>query len=161
MRRQLAFTMRSSPRHLFAAALLLLGAWPLLAQPAPTASPTATWQHAIGPWSWQFPRDHGAHPAFKTEWWYFTGNLQDAHAHKFGYELTLFRQGIQFTPAQATSRWAVRDIYFGHFAISDLTGGKFHDAERVSRGSLGDAHAAVGGMDVAIGPWTIKQVGAP
>lgn len=120
-----------------------------------------TWQRAIGPWSWLFPRDHGAHPAFKTEWWYFTGNLQDAHAHKFGYELTLFRQGIQITPAQATSQWAVRDIYFGHFAISDLTGGKFHDAEKVSRGSLGEAHAAPGGMDVAIGPWAIRQDGAP
>ena len=134
----------------------------LNAQPAP-ATPAAvpTWQRAIGPWSWQFPRDHGAHPNFKTEWWYFTGNVQDAHAHKFGYELTLFRQGIQITPAQASSKWAVRDVYFGHFAISDITGGKFHATERVSRGSLGEAHAAPGGMDVAIGPWIVRQEGAP
>jgi len=127
-------------------------------------SPSQPWQRAIGPWSWMFPRDHGAHPNFKTEWWYFTGNLEDARpgasARKFGYQLTLFRQGIQFTPAQSTSRWAVRDLYFGHFAISDLAAGKFHVAERVSRGALGEAKAAPDRMDVALGPWMIRQEGA-
>jgi predicted secreted hydrolase len=128
---------------------------------ADSASDSKTWQRAIEPWSWSFPRDHGAHPDFKTEWWYFTGNLQDAHSRKFGYQLTLFRQGIQFTPAQATSKWAVRDIYFGHFTISDLAANQFHVAERVSRGALGGAKAAPGQMDVALGPWTIRQEGAP
>jgi len=121
---------------------------------SPTPEP---WQRAIGPWSWLFPRDHGAHPNFKTEWWYFTGNLQDAQHRPFGYQLTLFRQGIQFTPAQPESRWAVRDAYFGHFTISDLTAGKFHVAERVSRGALGEAKAATDRMDVALGTWTIEQ----
>jgi len=115
------------------------------------------WQRAIGPWSWTFPQDHGAHPAFKTEWWYFTGNLQDAQRNSFGYQLTLFRQGVQFTPAQPDSRWAVRDFYFGHFTISDISTGRFHVRERVSRGALGGAHAATRGMDVAIGSWTIRQ----
>ena len=118
-----------------------------------------TWQRAIGPWSWKFPRDHGAHPNFKTEWWYFTGNLQDEQKRPFGYQLTIFRQGIQFTPAQANSRWAVRDFYFGHFTISDLAADHFHVAERVSRGALGEAKAAQGYMDVALGPWTIQQEG--
>jgi predicted secreted hydrolase len=116
-----------------------------------------TWQRAIGPWSWKFPRDHGAHPNFKTEWWYFTGNLQDGQKRPFGYQLTIFRQGIQFTPAQANSRWAVRDFYFGHFTISDLAADHFHVAERVSRGVLGEAKTAQGYMDVALGPWTIRQ----
>ena len=123
-------------------------------------SPTEPWQRAIGAWSWVFPHDHGAHPNFKTEWWYFTGNLQDAQRHRFGYQLTLFRQGIQFTPAQTKSRWAVRDIYFGHFTISDLAANRFHVAERVSRGALGEAKAAPDRMDVALGPWTIQQEGA-
>jgi predicted secreted hydrolase len=126
--------------------------------PAPPPDP---WQRAIGPWAWQFPRDHGAHPNFQTEWWYFTGNLQDAQpgagARKFGYQLTLFRQGVQFAPAQTASRWAVRDLYFGHFTISDIASDQFHVAERVSRGSLGEAKAAAGRMDVALGPWTIQQ----
>jgi predicted secreted hydrolase len=72
----------------------------------------------------------------------------------------LFRQGIQFTPAQTSSKWAVRDSYFGHFTISDLGAGQFHVAERVSRGSLGEALAATGGMDVKLGPWSIRQEGA-
>jgi predicted secreted hydrolase len=104
-----------------------------------------------------FPRDHGAHPNFKTEWWYFTGNLQDEQKRRFGYQLTIFRQGIQFTPAQPNSKWAVRDMYFGHFTISDLAAGKFHVAERVSRGALGEAKAAPERMDVALGPWMIRQ----
>lgn len=127
---------------------------PLPAQPAARPEP---WQRAIGPWSWVFPRDHGAHPDFKTEWWYFTGNLQDSRQHHFGYQLTLFRQGIQFTPAQPQSRWAVRDFYFGHFTISDIENDHFHVRERVSRGALGGAKAEVGHMDVALGPWTIQQ----
>jgi predicted secreted hydrolase len=116
-----------------------------------------TWQRAIEPWSWSFPRDHGAHPAFKTEWWYFTGNLQDAHQRKFGYQLTIFRQGIQFTPRQTSSKWAVRDIYFGHFTISDLAANKFHVEEKVSRGALGEANTATGKMNVTLGPWAIDQ----
>ncbi|MEJ0000829.1 MAG: carotenoid 1,2-hydratase [Verrucomicrobiota bacterium] len=133
---------------------------PLHAETAGTPPPAPDpWQRAIGPWAWQFPRDHGAHPAFKTEWWYFTGNLHDAAGRRFGYQLTFFRQGIQFTPVQTTSRWAVRDFSFGHFAISDIVGGQFHAAEKVSRGALGEAHAATGRMDVAIGPWTLRQDG--
>ena len=124
-------------------------------EPAPAT--TETWQQAIAPWSWQFPRDHGAHPDFKTEWWYFTGNLQDAHARKFGYQLTIFRQGIQFTPVQTKSKWAVRDFYFGHFTISDIAAGQFHVAERVTRGALGEASAATDRMNVKLGPWTIQQ----
>ncbi|MCE0521565.1 MAG: carotenoid 1,2-hydratase [Methylacidiphilales bacterium] len=141
---------KTPPLVVLAAGLLLL--------PNLRADPPADpWQRAIGAWSWVFPRDHGAHPNFKTEWWYFTGNLQDGRQRKFGYQLTLFRQGIQFTPAQPTSRWAVRDFYFGHFTISDLAANQFHVAERVSRGALGEAKAAPDRMDVALGPWTVRQ----
>ncbi|NBR97112.1 MAG: hypothetical protein EBT48_05865 [Verrucomicrobia bacterium] len=46
------------------------------------------WARALTPWSWSFPRDHGAHPEFKTEWWYLTGNLDDENGNPYGYELT-------------------------------------------------------------------------
>src|SRR5271155_3786940 len=98
---------------------------PLRADPLMSSDP---WQRAIGPWSWLFPRDHGAHPNFKTEWWYFTGNLEDEAHRKFGYQFTLFRQGVQFTPAQTHSHWAARDFYFGHFTVSDLASDRFHVA---------------------------------
>ena len=108
----------------------------------PTGPPPEPWQSAIGPWAWAFPRDHGAHPPFKSEWWYFTGNLCDAQNRRFGYQLTLFRQGVQFKPVQPNSRWSVRDFYFGHFAVSDVAANQFHAEERVSRGALGEAGAA-------------------
>lgn len=139
---------------LIAVALLTLAAPILSADPAP--APPEPWQRAIGPWSWSFPRDHGAHPNFKTEWWYFTGNLKEEKSGRpFGYQLTIFRQGVQYSPTQKHSKWAVRDFYFGHFTISDIAAGKFHVAEKMSRGALGEAHAASDNMDVAIGPWSI------
>jgi predicted secreted hydrolase len=134
--------------------VLTIAALLSLAKGADTPEP---WQRAIGPWAWSFPRDHGAHPNFKTEWWYFTGNLEGETHRKFGYQLTIFRQGVQFTPAQANSHWAVRDFYFGHFTISDIAANQFHVAEKVSRGALGEAHAGTDRMDVALGPWTIQQ----
>jgi predicted secreted hydrolase len=123
--------------------------------PAPGA-PT-TWQQVVAPWNWTFPRDHGAHPDFKTEWWYFTGNLQDSTGRKFGYQLTIFREGVQFTPTQPDSKWAVRDFYFGHLTISDLSSSKFYVDERVTRGALGEAASSLDHMDVMLGPWTIQQ----
>ncbi len=149
-------SVRKPAKFVLTAAATLLALAPLRADPAP-ATPSGTWQQAIGPWPWQFPRDHGAHPNFRTEWWYFTGNLQDDQARRFGYQLTIFRQGLQFTPAQAQSKWAVRDFYFGHFTISDLSAGQFHVAERVTRGALGEAKAGTDRMDVALGPWSIEQ----
>jgi predicted secreted hydrolase len=147
-----------------APALILLGGGLLAAElpgtpPAP-GTPSEPWQRAIGPWAWSFPRDHGAHPGFKSEWWYFTGNLQDAQRRRFGFQLTLFRQGVQFKPAQVNSKWGVRDFYFGHFTISDIAADQFHVEERVSRGALGEAGSATGHMDVKLGSWTIQQQGA-
>jgi predicted secreted hydrolase len=147
-------------RFLFIAGLSLLTALGVRAQASPTAPPAPEpWQRAIGPWDWSFPRDHGAHLPFKTEWWYFTGNLRDPAGRRFGYQLTLFREGVQFKPVQAHSRWGVRDFYFGHFTISDIAANQFHVEERVSRGALGEAGAATGRMDVKLGSWTIQQQG--
>ncbi len=141
---------------LLAVAAFAFAATAFAADPAPDAEPS--WQRAIGPWAWDFPRDHGAHRNFKSEWWYFTGNLKEKETGRpFGYQLTIFRQGVQVTPAQKDSHWAVRDFYFGHFTISDMAHNEFHIAEKVSRGALGEAHAATGGMDVAIGPWSIQN----
>jgi predicted secreted hydrolase len=139
---------------LSAVAALALASSAFAADNAPVAADT--WQRAIGPWTWSFPRDHGAHPNFKSEWWYFTGNLKEnGTGRPFGYQLTIFRQGVQINPAQKNSKWTVRDFYFGHLTISDIERNEFHVAEKVSRGALGEAHASTDGMDVAIGAWII------
>ncbi len=124
------------------------------------ASPGAgDWQRATQPLDWQFPRDHGAHPDYKTEWWYFTGNLQDddpsTHAD-FGYQLTIFRQGIVLHPRQTHSQWAARDLFFGHFTISDLAHRAFYFSEKTDRGALGQAFAHQGSMNVKLREWRIQ-----
>src|SRR5262245_46040911 len=67
-----------------------------------------------------YPQDHGSHPDYQTEWWYYTGNLSAADGRRFGYQLTFFRRGI--TPGRGETRasdWATNQIYFAHFAITD------------------------------------------
>jgi len=95
---------------------------------------TPKWERAWSPRSWLFPRDHGQHPDYQTEWWYFTGHLEGENGRHFGYQFTIFRYGIQAVPAQTASRWAIRDVWFGHFTISDLANAKFYFAERLDRG---------------------------
>jgi len=110
----------------------------LLASFAPRASADG-WQIALPGWHYQFPRDHGSHPAFKTEWWYFTGSLHAADGREFGYEITWFRQGVLLHPPTGASRFLVHDFKFAHFAISDIAAGRFHFAQKISRGAYGES----------------------
>ncbi|MEM9664241.1 MAG: lipocalin-like domain-containing protein [Bacteroidota bacterium] len=104
-----------------------------------------------------FPADHGPHPDFKTEWWYYTGNLTAEDGHRFGYQVTLFRIGLA-PPAvvpTSSSDWATRQLYMGHFAVSDLDERQFYDAERFSRGAAGLAGAQASPFRVWLEDWTI------
>jgi predicted secreted hydrolase len=115
------------------------------------------WARALQPWNWQFPRDHGAHPEFKTEWWYLTGNLQDASGNPYGYQLTFFRHGLQPVATQTGSAWAVRDVYFGHLAITDGRADNFYFAEKLSRGALGEVQIATNDCSVRIHDWSLRR----
>jgi predicted secreted hydrolase len=89
------------------------------------------------PREFHFPEDHGAHPEFRNEWWYWTGNLVGPKGRLFGFELTIFRTAL--APDQdphRSSAWAPRDIYMAHFTLSDIAAGRFHAFERTSRGAL-------------------------
>lgn len=121
----------------------------------------ADWRIAEPGLRYVFPRDHHAHPDFKTEWWYFTGNLHDSTGHQFGYELTFFRQGVRRpNDEQATrSRFAVADIKFAHFTVSDLDGQQFHFDQKISRGSFGEAGFDDGDQLAWIENWTLKLNG--
>lgn len=90
-------------------------------------------------YQYQFPRDHWSHPEFKTEWWYWTGNLQTAEGRRFGFELTFFRQAS--SPEPARDKWDPRDLYLAHLTLSDVAAGKFHHSERVNRAGPGLAGA--------------------
>ncbi|MGH9680318.1 MAG: lipocalin-like domain-containing protein, partial [Candidatus Acidiferrales bacterium] len=111
-----------------AVALLLLALQPAAAQ----------YRAALPGYRYEFPRDHFSHPEYRTEWWYYTGNLTASDGHHFGFELTFFRRGIS-RDASKTSRWDVRDIYLAHLALSDLDGEEYYKAERVNRAGPGIA----------------------
>lgn len=93
------------------------------------------YQSALPGYTYQFPRDHFNHPAYQTEWWYYTGNVTAEDGHRFGFELTFFRQGVSRAPS--SSAWFVRDLWMAHLALSDLSGGRFYHAERLNRSGPG------------------------
>ena len=104
--------------------------------------------------SFTFPRDHGPHPAFQTEWWYYTGNLQNAAGRRFGYQLTFFRSALQADPVPRKSAWASNQIYLAHFALSDPQNERFHYFERFSRDGLELAGATAEPFKVWLEDWS-------
>lgn len=109
---------------------------------APTRAQAPRWTDARAGYTFEFPRDHAAHPDYRIEWWYYTGNLDAAGGRRFGYQVTFFRVGIDPAPVNP-SRWAVRDIYMTHVAISDPAGRRYRYSERLNRAGPGIAGAAV------------------
>lgn len=133
---------------------LYLGLSAIFSSPACAAD---EWKQAIGSHIWRFPRDHGSHPEYKTEWWYFTGNLSDSTGSHFGYQLTFFRRGIRYKIDTPSGPWEIRDVYLGHFAISDSSKKKFQYAERMSRSGPGLAGASEGNLDVWLLDWSARM----
>ncbi len=115
------------------------------------------WARVAAPRTWAFPRDFGVHPQYRTEWWYFTGNLQDPSGSRFGYQLTFFRQGLRSRLPSPSSPWDVRDIYLAHFTITDVARQEFHTAERVSRTGPGLAGAEPDKLNVWLLNWSAQM----
>jgi len=114
----------------------------------------AQFRPALPGYRYEFPRDYFNHPDYQTEWWYYTGNLQSAEGHKFGFELTFFRQGLSRDP-EGTSAWDLADVYLAHFAVSDLSDQKFFHAERSNRAGPGLAGANGELQKVWNGNWSV------
>jgi predicted secreted hydrolase len=104
------------------------------------AQVAAQWKDAAPGYAFVFPRDHASHPDYKIEWWYYTGNVKSADGRRFGYQLTFFRVGVDFTPA-SPSRWAIRDLFMAHLAVSDVDRRRYRFSEKLSRGGPGLAGA--------------------
>ncbi len=106
-----------------------------------------------------FPKDFGAHEDFRTEWWYYTGNLQTANGQHFGFELTIFRVGLMPPTAKlpADSEWYDHSIYFAHFAVSDIEKERFYSFERYSRPGPGLAGAQADPYRVWLEDWSITE----
>ncbi len=150
--------MKTEPSSFCDKNLRFLGFSPWLILVLFTIAAQAEWQSAEPGWNYEFPRDHGNHPSFKTEWWYFTGNLTGSDGRKFGYQLTFFRQGMTPAPLAATSRFVTRDIKMAHFALSDLTTDKFQFFQKLSRGAYGEAGFSDGDRLAWIDDWSCELV---
>lgn len=115
---------------------------------------------ALAPQPFVFPRDHGPHPDFRTEWWYYTGNLRAADGRPYGFELTFFRIAVA-PPNPATdadtSAWRSRQLYMAHFGLTDSTAQKFYAFERFGRGAAGLAGADAAPFRVWIDDWQVEQ----
>jgi predicted secreted hydrolase len=110
------------------------------AQRADGLTNSAGWSEAEPGYQYSFPRDHASHEPYAIEWWYYTGNLATKDGRRFGYQLTFFRVGVVREPLNS-SRWALRNLYMAHFAISDIEQKSFHSAERLNRAGIGWAGA--------------------
>lgn len=105
----------------------------------------------------RFPADHGAHPAYRTEWWYVTGKIKAKDGRDLGFQITFFRT----TPKAGNtnpSRFAPRQILFAHAALSDPKVGHLLHAERAARSGFGLAQARVGDTDIALRDWRIRRL---
>jgi predicted secreted hydrolase len=105
----------------------------------------------------RFPADHGAHPDFRTEWWYVTGWLKTADGHDLGFQVTFFRTRPPVDAANP-SRFAARQVLFAHIALSDPATARLLHGERSAREGFGLARASAGDADVAIRDWRLQRM---
>ncbi|MGH7994914.1 MAG: lipocalin-like domain-containing protein [Opitutaceae bacterium] len=116
-----------------------------------------------------FPRDDGAHPAFRIEWWYITGHLFEPAptaaksppaGRRFGFEATFFRFAAPHRVPEPNPDFSVNEIELTHMAVTDVAAGRFYHEARLNRAGW-DAHAATGTLDVVNGEWSLRLVPSP
>ncbi len=108
-------------------------------------------------YEWSFPRDHGKHADFQTEWWYYTGQLFDSESDifqakpRYGFQLTFFRRAslVDGKP---------RDQFMAHAVVTDLEKGKTFWNSRVGGGELGLSGAKQSILNVWSGDWTVDTI---
>lgn len=116
-------------------------------------------QRALTPRPFKFPRDHAAHPEYKNEWWYFTGNLTADDGQRFGYQVTFFRIALTPNPPLRRSNWATNQIWMAHAAVTHLDSGRHLHAERFSRGAVGLAGNTLSPLAVWLDDWRMQANG--
>ena len=132
---------------------------------AAMASDTTGYARAVDVRPFDFPRDHGPHPDYRSEWWYATGNLDGPAGERFGYELTVFRIALTPPPdsaradtsAASANEWASRQLYMAHFGVTDAAGRKHRAFERFSRGAAGLAGATSAPFRVWLENWSFEE----
>lgn len=132
-------------------AILALAAAGMVAAPTRMSYPVVRPGVALS-----FPRDHGAHPDFRTEWWYVTGWLRTSNGEQLGFQVTFFRTRPPVDQANP-SRFAAKQVLFAHAALSDPRIGTLLHGERAARQGFGLAAARVGDADVKLRDWRLRR----
>jgi predicted secreted hydrolase len=128
----------------------------LLGSCSSPAADVKPYRQAMPGYRYSFPRDHFEHPGFRTEWWYYTGNLRDSAGKRYGFELVFFRQGQRRGSAANPSAWRVDDLYLAHVAVTDIGGKRFYYHERLNRAGPGVAGASLAQRRVWNGNWSAQ-----
>jgi predicted secreted hydrolase len=105
----------------------------------------------------RFPRDFGAHPEQRTEWWYLTGELQAASA-QWGFQITFFRSRVDVASA-SRSAFAVKQLVFAHTALTDLAGQRLLHDQRIARTGFGLAQASELDTALTLRDWQLRRSG--
>ena len=103
-----------------------------------------------------FPTDHGAHPDYRTEWWYVTGWLRTEDGRDLGFQVTFFRSRLA-VDQRNPSAFAPRQILFAHAGLSDPNVGRMLHDGRIARQGLGLAQASTTDADIAIDDWRLRR----
>jgi predicted secreted hydrolase len=152
--------MKTLPGRIFCPAVLWTAIILWSACVASTAAEAPGFKRITGPCRLSFPADHGPHPRFRTEWWYYTGNLSTSKGRRFGFQLTFFRSGLRPPgerknwPAPA-SAWRSDQVYLAHAAVSDIKGERHRQAEQMARPvlSLAGAEQRGAGWTIHLNDW--------
>jgi predicted secreted hydrolase len=123
------------------------------------SSDNSHFARALEPRPFSFPADHGAHPAYRTEWWYFTGNLKNPDNRMFGYELTFFRFALNAETPVSKSAWRSNQLYMAHLTVTDVKAERFYTDERFSRAGNDLAGASSKKYQVWLYDWSASTKG--
>ncbi|MBL8201379.1 MAG: carotenoid 1,2-hydratase [Chromatiales bacterium] len=102
-----------------------------------------------------FPDDFGAHPDFRTEWWYLTGWLGGT-SRPMGFQVTFFRVRTDVDPDNP-SAFAARQLVIAHAALADPARGRLLLDERIARTGFDLVQAATGDTDVRLDGWSLAR----
>ena len=114
------------------------------------------WPAITGPVPLTLPADQGAHPDYRTEWWYVTGWLETEAGEPLGFQVTFFRTR-PLIGEDNPSAFAPTQILFAHAALADPAIGELRHGERSARAGFGVAGARVGAIDVNVADWRLVR----
>ena len=126
-----------------------------------TCAAAGEWLTVTGPPELAFPRDHGAHPDYRTEWWYVTGLVDAPDGDRYGFQITFFRRGLDpGGPEPGASQLRARQVVAAHLAVADIPNQRFHHAERSRRAAGGLAGYSDSKLDIWLDDWEMRATEA-